>query len=103
MEEDPDLRRLLESVRTIAVVGMKDGDADEAFRVPRYMQQQGYRIVPVNPKLETVLGERSYTSLAEIPEPVDLVNLFRAPAFRGASKTRGWHPRLEDCRWGRWS
>lgn len=80
MEEDQDLRSLLSSVRTIAVVGMKDGDADDAFRVPRYMQQQGYRILPVNPKLESVLGERSYTSLAEIPEPIDLVNLFRAPS-----------------------
>ncbi len=79
MEGDSDLRSLLASVRTIAVVGMKDGDADDAFRVPRYMQRHGYRILPVNPKLESVLGERSYTSLAEISEPVDLVNLFRAP------------------------
>lgn len=79
MEGDSELRSLLRSVRTIAVVGMKDGDADDAFRVPRYLQQQGYRILPVNPKLESVLGERSYTSLAEIPEPIDLVSLFRAP------------------------
>lgn len=79
MGTDLELRNLLRSVRTIAVVGMKDGDADDAFRVPRYMQERGYRIVPVNPKLDSVLGERAYACLTEIGEPVDLVVLFRAP------------------------
>jgi predicted CoA-binding protein len=79
METDLEIRDLLRSVRTIAVLGMKGGDADDAFRVPRYMQQQGYRIVPVNPKLDAVLGERAYACLAEVDQPVDLVTLFRAP------------------------
>jgi predicted CoA-binding protein len=78
-ESDEELRDLLASARTIAVVGIKDRESEDAARVPRYLQQQGYRIVPVNPKLQRVLGERCLASLAEAPEPVDLVNLFRAP------------------------
>jgi predicted CoA-binding protein len=78
-EYDAELRELLRSISRIAVVGIKGGDADDAFRVPRYLQEHGYRIVPVSPKLERVLGECAYASLAEIPHPVDLVNLFRAP------------------------
>lgn len=79
MSDDAELGELLRSIRRIAVVGIKSGDADEAFRVPRYMQEHGYRIVPVSPKLETVLGERAYACLADLPQGVDLVNLFRAP------------------------
>jgi predicted CoA-binding protein len=78
--DDFALRELLAQVHSIAVVGIKSGADDDAFRVPHYLQQHGYRILPVNPKLDSVLGERAYASLAEIEEPVDLVNLFRAPA-----------------------
>ena len=79
MSDDAELGELLRNIRSIAVVGIKSGDADEAFRVPRYMQEHGYRIVPVSPKLETVLGEQAYAALGELPHGVDLVNLFRAP------------------------
>lgn len=80
---DEELReRLLTAVQTIAVVGIKAGPQDDAFRVPRYMQAQGYRIIPVSPKLSTklstVLGERVFMSLSDLDEPVDRVNLFRA-------------------------
>ena len=74
---DDQLRELLAGVRTVAVVGIKTGDRDDAYRIPRYMQAHGYRIIPVNPKLERVLGEPAVPSVAEIREPVDLVNLFR--------------------------
>ncbi len=74
---DDELRELLAGMRTVAVVGIKTGDRDDAFRVPRYMQAHGYRIIPVNPKLDRVLGELAVPSVAEIREPVDLVNLFR--------------------------
>jgi predicted CoA-binding protein len=73
------MREILERCRTIAVVGIKSGADDDAFRVPRYMQRHGYRIVPVSPKLDAVLGERCVPSLADVREPVELVNLFRAP------------------------
>jgi predicted CoA-binding protein len=69
---------LLNTVRTIAVVGIKAGENDDAFRVPRYMQAQGYQIVPISQKLEAVLGEPVFRSLSDLDAPVDLVNLFRA-------------------------
>ena len=74
------LRRLLERVRSIAVVGIKAGAEDDAFRVPRYMQEHGYRILPVSPKLDRVLGEPCVPSLASLEDTPDLVNLFRASA-----------------------
>jgi len=77
--DDASLREILDACRTIAVVGIKDGANDDAFKVPRYMQQHGYRIVPVSPKLSEVLGERAVASLADVREPVDMVDLFRAP------------------------
>jgi predicted CoA-binding protein len=76
---DAELRDLLRRVRSIAVLGIKAGEQDDAFRVPRYMQAHGYRIVPINPKLATVLGERALPSLAALEDGVDLVNVFRAP------------------------
>ncbi len=78
--EDSALRDLLARVRTIAVVGIKAGEDDDAHRVPRYMQARGYRILPVNPKLEVVLGEPVAARLGDVGEPIDLVNLFRAAA-----------------------
>ena len=75
---DEALRELFTQTQCIAVVGIKAGEQDDAFRVPRYMQQQGYRIVPVNPKLEQVLGESGVASLGQIDGSVYLVNLFRA-------------------------
>jgi predicted CoA-binding protein len=79
LDSDDGLRELLEASRTIAVVGIKNDESEDAYRVPLYMQHQGHRILPVNPKLGRVLGEPAAGSLAEIEVPVDLVNLFRAP------------------------
>jgi predicted CoA-binding protein len=76
--DDAALAALLRRTKTIAVVGIKAGADDDAFRVPRYLQAQGYRILPVSPKLERVLGERCVPSLAELAEAPELVNLFRA-------------------------
>jgi predicted CoA-binding protein len=78
--DDAALTDLLRRVTTIAVVGIKAGPDDDAFRVPRYLQAQGFRILPVSPKLDEVLGERCVRSLAELAEAPDLVNLFRASA-----------------------
>jgi hypothetical protein len=75
---DDELLDLLRRVRTIAVVGIKAGAQDDAFRVPLYLQQQGYRILPISPKLEQVLGARCARSLGELTETPDLVDLFRA-------------------------
>jgi predicted CoA-binding protein len=80
IESDEELRELLARARTIAVVGIKSGPDDDAFQVPAYLQRQGYRIVPVSPKLREVLGERCFASLRDVDVPVDLVDVFRAPA-----------------------
>ena len=75
---DERLAKLFEEARTIAVVGMKDHPDREAHRIPLYMQRAGYRILPVNPKLERVLDEDCHSSLQDVPEVVDIVNLWRA-------------------------
>jgi hypothetical protein len=78
-EIDEELSEILSESRSVAVVGIKDREGEDAYRIPKYMQDHGYRIIPVNPKLDSVLGERAYASLSEIgQEPVDVVNLFRA-------------------------
>lgn len=75
---DPDiLRRQLCDCKTIAVVGISSDPAKPSHYVPKYLQQHGYRIVPVNPRYQEVLGETCYPSLAAIPFPVDMVNVFR--------------------------
>jgi len=81
IENDADLASLLRSARTIAVVGLSDKAVRDSHRVARYLQQQGYTIIPVNPALSTVLGERSYPDLLSIGFPVDIVNVFRRPEF----------------------
>jgi uncharacterized protein len=76
---DDELRRILSTSRTIAVVGLSDKPERDSNEVARYLRSQGYRIVPVNPALPEVLGERSYPSLAAIPADVrvDLAVVFR--------------------------
>lgn len=67
--------------RTLAVVGLSDDPVRPSHSVSAYMQRNGYRIVPVNPALASVLGERCYPSLAELPMRPDVVNVFRLPRF----------------------
>jgi uncharacterized protein len=67
--------------RTIAVIGLADDPDKPSNYVPAYMQKQGYRILPINPTVETVLGEKSYASLADLPIKPDVVNVFRLPRF----------------------
>ena len=76
--DDDALRLLLKAVRTIAVVGLSPQPARPSYRVAQAMQHYGYRIVPVRPLVDEVLGERAYASLADIPFQVDLVDVFRA-------------------------
>jgi len=72
---------LLEKSKTIAVVGLSDNPLRPSHGVSAYMQTHGYRIIPVNPKISEVLGERSYASLLKVPEKIDIVNIFRRPEF----------------------
>jgi len=73
----PTLRRILQENRSIAVVGLSANWYRPSFFAAKYLQNHGYRIIPVNPAYESVLGERCYPSLTAIPEPVDVVDCFR--------------------------
>ncbi len=75
---DDELRSLLEQVKTIAVVGLSPKPGRPSYTVSKAMQGFGYRIIPVRPALASVLGEKAYASLAEVPDRIDLVNVFRA-------------------------
>ena len=66
--------------KTIAVVGLSDNPSKPSHYVSEYMQRHGYKIYPVNPSIQTVLGEKSYRSLGELPVKPDVVNVFRVPA-----------------------
>jgi len=74
------LRRVLKDCRTIAVVGLSAEWHRPSYFAAKYMQQHGYRIVPVNPRYPEILGEKSYPRLEDIPFPVDMVDVFRRQA-----------------------
>ncbi len=68
---------VLKSAKTIAVVGVSDNPMRPSYGVAAYLQHHGYRIIPVNPSVESVLGEKSYASLLDVPERIDIVDIFR--------------------------
>lgn len=80
VETDP-ITDVLRKAKTIAVVGLASSPLRPSHGVAAYMQQHGYRIIPVNPMISESLGEKSYPSLLDIPEKVDIVNVFRRPEF----------------------
>jgi predicted CoA-binding protein len=76
-----DIRRILETANSLAVVGLSSRKTRPGYTVPAYMQTEGYRIIPVNPYLEQALGEKAYPDLTSVPEPVDLVLVFRRSEY----------------------
>ena len=72
---------ILSRAKTIAVVGLSDSPLRPSHGVSAYMQAQGYRIIPVNPTISESLGERAYASLLDVPEKIDIVDIFRRPEF----------------------
>jgi predicted CoA-binding protein len=81
---DEEIRSLLKQVKTIAVIGLSASPRRPSYGVARALQDFGYRIIPVNPKLDRVLGEVAYPDLRAVPEPVDLVDVFRAAEYVAA-------------------
>jgi predicted CoA-binding protein len=77
---DP-IHDLLSRIKTIAVVGLSDSPIRPSHGVSAYMQAQGYRIIPVNPRISESLGERAYSSLLDVPYKIDLVDVFRRPEY----------------------
>ena len=80
MDDINTLRRILKETRVIAVVGLSADWFRPSYFAAKYMQEHGYRVIPVNPKYDSVLGEKCYRSLREIPEKVDMVDVFRKTA-----------------------
>ena len=80
MDASDKLRRILRTARTIAVVGLSAQWHRPSYFAAKYMQEHGYRVIPVNPMYDSILGEKCYKSLADIPEKVDIVDCFRKSA-----------------------
>jgi predicted CoA-binding protein len=74
-----EIRDILNSTKVIAVVGLSDKPDRASYGVASYLKSAGYRIIPINPALKEVLGEKAYASLREVPEKIDLVDIFRRP------------------------
>jgi predicted CoA-binding protein len=79
-QSDP-IAELLKRSKAIAVVGLSSNPLRPSYGVSAYMQSHGYRIVPVNPEIDFCLGEKAYASLLDVPEKIDIVNIFRRPEY----------------------
>jgi len=78
--QDPlTIQRVLYNAKTVAVVGLSKNELRASYFVGYYLRRHGYRVVPVNPREPEILGEKSFKSLLDVPVPVDIVNVFRAP------------------------
>ncbi|HXW04438.1 MAG TPA: CoA-binding protein [Vicinamibacterales bacterium] len=78
--QDPlTIQRVLHTAKTVAVVGLSRNELRASYFVGYYLRRHGYRVIPVNPREPEILGENSFRSLADVPVPVDIVNVFRAP------------------------
>jgi len=75
-----EVKEIFDTVKTIAVLGLSPDATKDSHRVAAYLQAHGYKIIPVYPKGDTILGEKVYTSLADIPDKIDMVDIFRKPA-----------------------
>jgi uncharacterized protein len=80
VKSDP-IFEVLQQAKTIAVVGLSDNPLRPSHGVAAYLQGQGYRIIPVNPQIREALGEKAYPSLLDVPEKIDIVDIFRRPEF----------------------
>lgn len=78
---DQQIREVLRTVHTIAVVGLSDKPDRDSYHVADYLQRHGYRIIPINPAIKEVLGEKAYARLEDVPYPIDVVDVFRRPEF----------------------
>src|SRR5688572_3799620 len=73
------IQRVLHNAKTIAIVGLSNNELRASYFVGYYLKRHGYRVIPVNPRETEILGQKSFKSLADVPVPVDIVNVFRAP------------------------
>ena len=89
--QDPlTIQRVLHTAKTIAIVGLSNNELRASYFVGFYLKRHGYRVIPVNPRETEILGEKSYHEPADVPVPIDIVNVFRAPdALPGDRRGRG--------------
>lgn len=80
-DSDQKLREILEDSRVIAMVGESNDHYYSSYQVAHYLREQGYKVYPVNPMIDSADGERSYATLEEVPEPIDVVDVFRDPMY----------------------
>lgn len=76
-----DLKQMLGQAKTIAVVGLSNDTTRTSYQIAKIMQDNGYKIIPVNPNVSEVLGEKAYNSLTEIKDDIDIINVFRRPEY----------------------
>ena len=77
MNQDQTLKEILQSTKTIAVVGLSSNPGKDSYQIASYLKEQGYRIIPVNPTASEILGEKSYPNLQSVAEKIDVVQVFR--------------------------
>ena len=73
------IQRVLHTAKTVAIVGLSNNELRASYFVGYYLRRHGYRVIPVNPREPEILGERSFKTLADVPQRIDIVNVFRAP------------------------
>jgi predicted CoA-binding protein len=82
-DSDEDLRRILEQSQVVAMVGESNDHYYTSYQVAQYLKSMGYTVIPVNPNINAVDGDKSYPSLAAVPLPIDVVDVFRNPEYLG--------------------
>jgi predicted CoA-binding protein len=74
---DQEIKEILSLNKIVAVIGMSKNPEKEAYRIPEYLKKKGYKVIPVNPTADEILGEKSYKKLSDVPGPIDIVEVFR--------------------------
>jgi uncharacterized protein len=74
---DQEIKEILSQNKTVAVIGMSKNPEKEAYRIPEYLKNKGYKVIPVNPSADEILGEKAYKKLSDVPGSIDIVDVFR--------------------------
>jgi uncharacterized protein len=74
---DQEIKKILSQYKTVAVIGMSKNPEKEAYKIPQYLKDKGYRVIPVNPGADEILGEKAYKKVSDIPDTIDIVDVFR--------------------------
>ncbi len=95
---DEELRRILQDAKVIAIVGLSEDPTKDSHQIGLYLKEEGYRVVAVNPKVTSLLGEKAWGSVEAIPVPIDIVDVFRKPETVGPIADAAVHRHVK-CLW----